>query len=129
MIANYLRIENFLPKPYKEEVVYIKFGKIHYRIQSDQIAYLYKKEGIFFLVDKLKLKLPLSIITLHEFPLKLSQRLFFCISDTVVVNRENVHVAEGLDENVAIAWNSSYRDKFKIPKEREKKLRSWLLNK
>lgn len=128
MISNCLKLENYLSTPSEKEAVFIKFGKIHYRIQYNQIAYLYKKEGIFFLVDKLKLKLPLLINKLHEFPLKLSQQMFFKISDTVIVSRGHTHIAEGFDENVAIAWNSSYRDKFRVSKDKEIAFRSWLLN-
>lgn len=127
MIANQNSSNSYRPDLHKLDSVCIKFGKVFYRIQYDQIAYMYKTEGIFFIIDKRKLKLPLFIDTVDEFPLKLREDIFFRLSDTVIVNRTSVRIAEGLDTCIAIASNAKYSNKFKIPKQLETDFRFWLL--
>lgn len=127
MIANQKNSENYIPAIHKRDSVCIKFGKIHYRIQYDQIAYLYKVEGIFFLVDQRKLKLPIFMDKLEDFPLKLRDDLFYKLSDNAIVNRNSVRIAEGLDSCVAIASNIMYQNKFKISRQVETDFRFWLL--
>jgi DNA-binding LytR/AlgR family response regulator len=126
MITNHQKLNNYVPDPSERDAVYIKFGKVHYRIQYDQIAYLYKIEGIFFLVDKRKLKLPIFMDELEDFPLILREDIFFRLSDKVIVNRTSVRIADGLDSCVAIAFNSLYQNKFKIPQQLETTFRFWL---
>lgn len=127
MNSNLLKTNNYVFKNPGWDSICIKFGKIHYRIQYDQIAYLYKAEGIFFLVDKHKLKLPLFMDSLKDFPLDFRRDLFFRLSEHVVVNRASVFIAEGLDESIVIASNTSYENKFKITKHLERAFRFWLL--
>ena len=127
MIANQKNPNDYLPNIDKRDSVCIKFGRIHYRIQYDQIAYLYKIEGIFFLVDKRKLKLPIFMDQLEDFPLKFQDDLFFKLSENIIVNRTSVRIAEGLDSCIAIASNIMYRNKFKISKQVETAFRFWLL--
>jgi len=127
MIANHKKSENYIPTTQKRDSVCIKFGKVHYRIQYDQIAYLYKVEGIFFLVDTQKLKLPIFMDKLKDFPLKFQDDLFFKISEDIIVNRTSVRIAEGLDRSIVIASNIIYSNKFKISKQVETAFRFWLL--
>ncbi len=129
MNANLLKTNNYVFKNPLLDSVCIKFGKVHYRIQYDQIAYLYKAEGIFFLVDKHKLKLPLFMDTVDDFPLHLGSDLFFMLSDDVIVSRGSVRISDGFDENIAVASNTIYMNKFKIPKYMENNFRFWLLQK
>ena len=128
MTLNHQKSENYVPGNSRKDSVYIKFGKVHYRIQYDQIAYLYKIEGIFFLVDMHKHKLPLFMDSLDDFPLNLSSKSYFKLSDTVIVNRDAVTIANGMDRNIAIASNSMYKNKFEIPRNLENDFRFWLLN-
>ncbi len=110
-----------------KDSVCIKYGSVYYRIQVDQIAYLYKTEGIFFLVDKNKLKLPLFMNSISEFPLNLSGNTFFRLSEGIIVANGSVTIASGLDRSIAIASNNLYRNKFAIPKVIENDFRFWLL--
>jgi len=127
MNANLLKTNNYVFKNPGWDSICIKFGKIHYRIQYDQIAYLYKAEGIFFLVDKHKLKLPLFMDSLDDFPLEFHHDLFFRLSEHVIVNRASVFITEGLDEGIVIASNTCYENKFKITKQLESAFGFWLL--
>jgi hypothetical protein len=126
MNSNLQKTDNYMPENPLLDSVCIKFGKVHYRIQYDQIAYLYKVEGIFFLVDKHKLKLPLFMDTLNDFPMHLGSDLFFMLSDNVIVSRGSVSISDGFDESIAIASNTVYKNKFQIPKHTENNFRFWL---
>lgn len=129
MNSNLLKTNNYVFKNPGWDSICIKFGKVHYRIQYDQIAYLYKVEGIFFLVDKHKLKLPLFMDTVNDFPLQLGSDLFFMLSDDIIVSRGSVSLSDGFGESIAIASNIIYKNKFQIPKHTENNFRSWLLQK
>lgn len=110
----------------RRDSVVIKFGKVHYRIQYDQIAYLYKAEGIFFLVDKKQLKLPLFMNSLEDFPLPLGEDQFFHVSDRLVVSRGSVELQPLLDTIYLFAFNARFRNKFILPKFKLTQFQNWL---
>lgn len=106
----------------------IKYGSKNYRIPYDEIAFIYKAEGLYFLVDTGNLKLPIAMETLDDFPLPLRDNQFFRLTEDILLGRKNVRIANGLDKNVALASNETYENRFKIPKSMESAFRSWLIH-
>ena len=109
-----------------EDSVFIKFGKVHYQIFRNQIACLYRAEGVFFLIDKKRLKLPLFMNCLEDFPLNLNDNQFFKLTEDVIINRSAVRLSEGLDQDVAVASNLVYTNKFVIPSNTKHVFQLWL---
>lgn len=127
MDLNYDQSSEYDSDSLNQQSIAIKFGASRYEVEYTQIAYLFRSEGIFFLVDKGNLKLPVKVASLDDFPLKFDRQNFFQLAEDVMVGRTNVRIVEGLDEDIALAHNTKYSNKFKIPKNRENDFRFWLL--
>lgn len=103
----------------------IKFGNKVYHISPFNIAYIYKTEGVFFIVDKTSLKLPLDIKSLSQLPIDLDESLYFQINSDTIFCKEDFTVTEITTESIEIVSKNKYKDTFKIPNELINQFQIW----
>lgn len=106
--------------------LHIKYGRNYYEIPIDHIAYIYKKEGVFFIANKNKVKVPIFIENFDEIVEELTSNNFFKLDDYIYLSKGSVRMEQRKEQCIAIAYNESYEDAFFIPKEIENKVKKWI---
>jgi hypothetical protein len=122
------KINPSIPKENKESAIKIKFGCNYYKIFSHNIAYIYKKEGVHFIANKKKFKLPLFINNINEILLDLNSKNFFMLNESTIFSKNFVRLKESENKCYAIAFNSIYEDSFLIPENLQSNFKSWILD-
>ena len=115
---NFALHTNFFYKNYfiENNILFINVNDIYYQFKESQIAYIYKSKTTFYIVDSNKMKVPISINCISDFPLYLNQKDFFRISKNVIINKNFIKIKEGLKKYKIIASNNTYKNKFKVKK-------------
>lgn len=106
--------------------LHIKYGRNYYEIPIDHIAYIYKKEGVFFIANKNKIKVPIYIENFEDIVKELTSNNFFKLDDFIYLNKGSVRMERRNGHCLAIAYNECYEDVFFIPKEIENKVKKWI---
>ncbi len=103
----------------------IKFGKKVYHVFPINIAYIYKTEGVFFIVDKGGLKLPLDIKSLSQLPIDLDESIYFQVNSESIFCKEDFVIKELTTESLEMVSKNKFKDTFKIPAELINQFQTW----
>ena len=114
---------------YREKTFSIKFGARYYQIQENQIAYIYKSEGLIFLVNNNDEKFPVSVLGINEIFLDLNPHQFFKISNTVIFNRDAIVCFKVKDEYLHIILISDLNSTLKLSVSLKENFKEWFTNK
>ncbi len=120
-----LQSDNYFPTKDNIASIDIKFGNKVYSIATTNIAYIYKSEGVFFIVDKTNLKLPIGLQFLSQLPIDLEESLYFQIDDETIFCKENFAIVKPTHNCIEVISKNTFKDKFQIPEHLINQFQTW----